>query len=228
LADLTAIRMIKDDVTSNSPLINHTDAPSNCLAIMTITTKDAFGKTYVILRMWIPNQKTWMFRYVILDLIPAMIGVTYACRVRAIVSDGDPQLIKVIDLAIAQKYRNAVRIPCAWHIIDRSLLKARREFHVKWNVSVHWLEWFLQFLAKWLNTFMKPRAGINLEEEYKVSKCILLAFINSQALENFFTPSAIDSLNSYLQEKVFCYESSYCESKEASNFKFHSSVTRQS
>jgi hypothetical protein len=107
------------------------------LAIMTITTKDAFGKPYVILRMWIPNQKTLMFRYVILDLIPAMIGVINACKVRAIVSDGDPQLIKVIDLAIAQKYRNAVRIPCAWHIIDRSLLKARREFHVKWNVSVY-------------------------------------------------------------------------------------------
>ena len=51
--------------------VSHGICKIDNLAIMTITTKDAFGKTYVILGMWIPNQKTWMFHYVPLDLIPS-------------------------------------------------------------------------------------------------------------------------------------------------------------
>ena len=57
-------------------------------------------------------------------------------RVKAITSDGDPQLIKIIGLAVKYIFVNAVRIPCAWHIIDRNMLNFRREFIIKKGITL--------------------------------------------------------------------------------------------
>lgn len=88
------------------------------LSLLTITTKDAFAKMCVLLRLWIPNQKTWMFSYILMHVIPTLIGANYCNRVRAIVSDSDAHLIRMINLSIDQRYINAVRLPCTWHIVD--------------------------------------------------------------------------------------------------------------
>ena len=56
--------------------------------------------------------------------------------VKAITSDGDPQLIKIIGLAVKYIFVNAVRIPCAWHIIDRNMLNFRREFIIKKGITL--------------------------------------------------------------------------------------------
>ena len=71
------------------------------LSLFTATVKDSFGGTNVVLRVWIPNQKLWMFKYVLLSVIPHIFGKDFCKNVRAIVSDGDPQLIKMIDNAIS-------------------------------------------------------------------------------------------------------------------------------
>ena len=99
--------------------------------MLTLTCKDSFGETKVFLRMWIPNEKTWMFQYIMLYIIPVMMGREFCTRVKAITSDGDPQLINIIGLAIKSIFVNAVRIPCAWHIIDRTMQKVMREFIIK-------------------------------------------------------------------------------------------------
>lgn len=75
------------------------------LQLLTLSTKDNLGYTIVFLRMWVPNQKEWMFRFVFHHVIPKMIGSQYCRQVKAIISDGDIHLTKVIDSAIATTYQ---------------------------------------------------------------------------------------------------------------------------
>ena len=108
---------------------------------LTVTTKDSFGKTIVVLRLWIPNQQKWIFRYVMLVVIPQMFGRRFCDQVKAIVTDGDPHLISIIDLSIQRIFKSAKRKQCCWHIVDRPLntTKYRSKFHTKPGVSLYFV-----------------------------------------------------------------------------------------
>jgi hypothetical protein len=178
------------------------------LSLFTVTVKDSFGNTHVVLRIWIPNQKLWMFKYVLHSVIPEVFGSDFCKNVRAIVSDGDPQLIKMIDNAIFKIYTNAVRQPCCWHIVDRPMQKLKKKFAPKHHTSSYFVEWLCRFLQSWLYSWMKPSAGINCREEYEISKAILLSFLDSPALQSKFHSTGIQEIKEYVlgiiaQEK--CY-----------------------
>ena len=123
------------------------------LSHLTVTVKDSFGKTTVVLRLWIPNQKEWMFKYVLNVVIPKLLGDRYCQSVKAICTDGDPFLIRMVNLSISTMYTNAVRIPCAWHIIDRPMVAARSRFSPRKSVSNYFIEWFCRLLRGWLFTW---------------------------------------------------------------------------
>ena len=147
------------------------------LSLMTVTVKDSFGQTYVIVSFWIPNQKTWMFRYVLMESIPRMVGRDVCLNVRAIISDGDRQICRAIDVAIQTYYCNAIRLPCTWHIVCPPMRHLHRNIITKKNVSSYWLQWFLCVIQIWVYSFMKSGRGIESDDEYKVSKALLKAFI---------------------------------------------------
>jgi predicted protein tyrosine phosphatase len=43
-------------------------------SLLTVTTKDAFGKTNIVLCFWIPNQKQWMSKSILQQAIPNILG----------------------------------------------------------------------------------------------------------------------------------------------------------
>lgn len=53
--------------------VTHKTVKIDGLSLLTMTVKDSFGKTTVIMRLWIPNQRQWMFRYVLLKVIPKLL-----------------------------------------------------------------------------------------------------------------------------------------------------------
>jgi len=63
---------------------------------------------------------------------------------------------------------------------------------------------------------MRPSGGIYSREEYQVSKAVLLAFLDSKALESKFLPSAIGAIKEYVLG-VLRYEHEYlaCDSMDA-------------
>lgn len=168
------------------------------LSHLTVTVKDSFGKTTVVTRLWIPNQKEWMFKYVLNVVIPKLLGDTYCSRVKAICTDGDQVLIRMVNLAINTIYTNAVRLPCAWHLIDRPMVAARARFAPKSHVSLYFIEWFCRLLRGWLFTWMRPSGGIYSKDEYQVSKALLLAFMDSDALTKYFSSSGIIAMKEYV------------------------------
>lgn len=119
--------LLLDDATLNKTV--HIDG----LSPLTVTSKDAFGKTHEFLRFWIPNLKTWMFKYV-LQAIPELIGTNVCLKVRAFISDGEIHawllwLIKpFLPIIMSMQYWYCVH----WlHLVDRPMVAMQRWFHTK-------------------------------------------------------------------------------------------------
>jgi hypothetical protein len=127
-----------------------------------------------------------MFKYVLQDAIPKLIRIDVYLKVRAFVSDGDPHLIAMITQAITNLYVNAKIIPCAWHLVDRSMVGIRSRFHTRHGrVTAHCQEWFCRFLQRWLYTWMQPSGGIYSKDEFEVTKAILLCMLKSKLISDF-------------------------------------------
>ena len=166
--------------------------------LFTVTVRDSQGKTTVVARIWIPNQKKFMFRFVLFEVIPNLFGHDMCTKVRVFVSDGDIHQTSILDLAIERLYKNAVRIPCAWHLVDRPMNERRGRFHLQQGVSKYFLMWFMRFLQTWLYSWMRPSGGVYREEEFKISKAILLTFIESKDLKTKFTPAGVATIKDYV------------------------------
>ena len=166
--------------------------------LFTVTVRDSQGKTTVVARIWIPNQKKFMFRFVMFEVIPNLFGHDMCTKVRVVVSDGDIHQTSILDLAIERLYKNAVRIPCAWHLVDRPMNERRGRFHLQQGVSKYFLMWFMRFLQTWLYSWMRPSGGVYREEEFKISKAILLTFIESKDLKTKFTPAGVATIKDYV------------------------------
>ena len=175
------------------------------LMLLTISIRDRFGKAYVIARFWIPNQKRLLFRYIMMDAFPKLLGSKCCQLVKAIVCDGDAQLEEVIHNAIdALVFPNAIHRPCTWHISNRSIHSERRQWRVKHGLSQFFHEWFCRYIQRWLDSFMIPGRGIENEDEYIVSKCILLGVINGPVLANCFTEDSISNMNTFKSGLEMC------------------------
>jgi len=188
------------------------------LYLFTLTVRDRHGNTYVVAWFWIPNQRKWMFRYIFLEAIPKLFGISFCQKVRAIVSDGDPQLVSCIESAIEIHYRKAIHIDCTWHLTDRSIHKVHSTWRLKGHVSQFLSEWFCRFFqtwlgSLWLGSFMIPGRGIENDEEYEVSKCILLGVINSEMISKIFTKDTVLAINEFLSSTIFPKERSYLVTK---------------
>jgi hypothetical protein len=68
------------------------------LLMFTVTVNDTMGNTYVVARFWIPNQQQWMFRYILLEVLPKLFDEDFCNKVKSFVCDGDDHLIKMIHL----------------------------------------------------------------------------------------------------------------------------------
>ncbi len=175
------------------------------LSHLTVTTKDALGNTVVILRMWVPNQKQWMFRFVLRVVIPEMIGKDYCEKVNTIITDGDQQLIQIVDESKKYLYKNACRKRCSWHVIDRlyhSKYKCQVACKGKHFKNKYLKEWFIRVLQYWMYCWHKPTGGYYTMEDVTVSKAILRKFLNSDDLKEVFPRSSIQSLIEYFNDVV--------------------------
>ena len=70
-----------------------------------------------------PNQQSWMFRWVLSVVFPRLIPAHILKSMRVIISDGDPQEYSQIDNAIAKYFPNVYRMNCGWHIIAKGFEK---------------------------------------------------------------------------------------------------------
>jgi hypothetical protein len=172
------------------------------LSLLTVTTKDAFGKTNVVLRFWIPNQKQWMFKYILQQAIPNILGHDICKKVQAFISDGDEHLIAMITQAMSTIYINARFLPCAWHLIDCPMSKMRSQFHTHSHITEYFTEWICRLIQRWLYSWMRPSGGIYSRDEFQVSKAILLCMLKSELMAGIFTKHGLAKLEEYVLDRL--------------------------
>ena len=78
------------------------------------------------------------------------------------------------------------------------MAKQRKKFITQKVVSPYFVEWFCQFLQRWLFTWMRPSGGIYSKEEFEVSKAILMSFLESDALKQKFTNDGVAAIKEYV------------------------------
>ena len=68
--------------------------------LLTACAKDSNGNMFIFLRVFMPNQQSWMFRWVFSVVFPRLIPKHILTKVRIVITDGDPQEFSQVDNAI--------------------------------------------------------------------------------------------------------------------------------
>ena len=172
--------------------------------LFTITGKDSTGHMFTILRAFVPNERAWVFRWLFQTVMPALLGKDLLLRVRAVITDGDSQEISQLDDALKNYMPTAQRLRCGWHIIDRGWQRhcrslCGRDSAIKRNLQL------------WMYSWMRPGTGsCETEDEYKVSKALLLKYINSSHVVTTIGLDACRKLETFIRSHVQPHEQHYC------------------
>jgi hypothetical protein len=107
--------------------------------LVTISSKYSYGKMFIDLRAFLPNEQSWSYKWFFQTVLPALLGKDVLKRIKIIVTDGDPQEISQLDDAIASFFPEAYGIRCSWHIIFPEAYGIRCSWHIidrGWNKKV--------------------------------------------------------------------------------------------
>jgi hypothetical protein len=173
--------------------------------LLTVSIRSAFGNYVVIARLFLSHQRRVSFRWAFSIALPRLLGDV--SMVKAVMTDGDSNEIFELEEAIARWMPKAFRMRCAWHIIFKG-----------WQRNCSGLEHAVQksnrkrfkqiatAIKKYCYTFCWPGVCESKEELY-ISKCLLLAFINSKTVRNVVPRLGRKKIIDFLVEKVFIHDS---------------------
>ena len=92
-------------------------------SLLTAGGKDSNGNMFIVLRVFMPNQQSWMFWWIFSVVYPRLIPKHILCDIKVIITNGDPQKFSQIDNAILNVIPNAKRLRCGWHIVSQGFEK---------------------------------------------------------------------------------------------------------
>ena len=76
------------------------DTNSEGRSLLSLVGKETCSKTFKILRVLLPNQQLWVFRWIFCVLLPKVYSNDLLSQIKIIVTDGDAQESSKIDNAI--------------------------------------------------------------------------------------------------------------------------------
>ena len=88
------------------------DTNSDKRPLLTISGKDSFGKIFIILSAFLPNELAWVFKWIFTIVLPALFPRYLLSQV------GCPQEFMQIDIAREIYFKNALRIMCGFHFVQ--------------------------------------------------------------------------------------------------------------
>ncbi len=169
------------------PKVFHVDATSHTnnekRLLLTFTGRTSEGQTFIFLRVFLPNQKAYSFRWVFQVILPVLLGQQTLKDTEYVISDGDNQECQQLDGAIDLYLPNARRGRCGWHIVVKGIARhcpPKKALHCKYHARY---EHFLNYVKKWIFSWMQP-GFCETEQEYDVSKALLMDFIMSEKVVN--------------------------------------------
>ena len=68
--------------------------------LVTVSSKDLYGKMFIVLRAFLPNEQSWSYKWFFHTVLPTLLGKDVLKRIKIIVTDGNSQEISQLDDAI--------------------------------------------------------------------------------------------------------------------------------
>ncbi len=189
--------------------------------LVTVSSKDSYGKMFIVLRAFLPNEQSWSYKWFFQTVLPALVGKESLRKIKNIVTDGNSQEIGQLDDTIASFFPEAYRIRCSWHIIDRG-------WHKKVNVALGGksrkkraltsigqprqpaapltnLNKTARTIYRWMFSWAQP-FYCETQEEYFLSKALFMKFVASRQVGEILGMQVGESIVKFARESVFPHE----------------------
>lgn len=149
--------------------------------LLTFSCRLSVDRQLVFLWIWIPNQQRSSFRWVFQHALPILIPRFHRYRVKMIMKDGDFQQRNEILISLRDIFPNTVEAGCGYHIVQNSYIThGPAKSALTQNNRPRWLS-IVRRIKKHIYSWMRP-GYVETEEEYKISKYLLLQFVCSAAV----------------------------------------------
>jgi hypothetical protein len=175
--------------------------------LLTFSCRTSTGKQVVFLRVWLPNQKRFAFRWVFKFVLTSIFDPRAFRRTRLVMVDGDPQQRSELSKAILDYMPNAIDGGCGWHIVEQgwkshgpgktAVIEKKRDGY---NL-------FKKRVKDWCYSWMTP-GGVESEDEYSVSKNLLFAYLASPEVLDACDGQQyiIDQVTDFVKNYVIVYD----------------------
>ena len=124
----------------------------------------------------------------------------FSSQVEAVITDRDAQEIKEVDESISLYMPHAKHICCCWHLIEKGWQRYCPKENIVPAVHVGSFCNFCETIKKWMYTFMYA-GGCESQQEYRISKAFLFAYLSSFHLDHNFSCTT----SACLCNQEFCY-----------------------
>jgi hypothetical protein len=178
--------------------------------LLTFSCRTSTGKQVVFLRVWLPNQKRFAFRWVFKFVLTSLFDPMAFCRTRLVMVDGDPQQRSELSKAILDYMPNAMDGGCGWHIVEQGWKRhGPGKTAVKENKRAAY-NLFKKRLKDWCYSWMTP-GGVESEEEYTISKELIFAYLDSPQVLDVCDGQqyVVDQVSDFVQKYVIVYDEAF-------------------
>ena len=144
------------------------DTNNEIRPLLLMVGKDTNSKTFTLLRVHLPNQTNWTFRWVFCQLLPSIYDHDTLSMIHVIIKDGNSQEINQLDAAIDEFFPQAKRVRCDYHIVNRgwdnkiekfrSFPPSQTKFYEKVKTQIH----------TWMYSWMKSEC--QTKNEYQIGR----------------------------------------------------------
>ena len=184
--------------------------------LLTVTGRDANGEMFTVLRVLLPNERGWSFRWVFQTVFPVLLGQLHLKNVSLIISDGDAQETSQLDCALPKFFPKAKRMRCAWHIFTRGWQKHCRPIIARMKVNTS-LKKLTNTIVHWMYSW-SSYSYCESKEEYKLSKALFLCFLNSEEVRQTLGDIGANTIETFFRNHVMPLEDFFCAYQNMSVF----------
>ena len=163
-----------------------------------------------------PNQQSWMFRWVFSVVFPRLIPKHVLSKVRIVITDGDPQEYSQVDNAIESVFPNAKRVQCGWHIVYKGFEKYIDMTFPDIPTTI--INDHKKIIQNWMYSWMKRTCWTYLE--YKYSRYLFMKYIFLSQVVNLFGLAFLNNVAMFVRKHVLLHEKYflYCQRSQIRHY----------
>ena len=170
--------------------------------LFTITGRSAMGTMFTILRAFLPNQKTWMFRWLFSLVLANSFTREVLSRVRVMITDGDSQETSQLDVAISENefFSKVHRVRCGYHLNKKNWEKNGPTItHLTETEQIN-CSLQTKIISDWIYSWMKQTCETELQ--YLASKYLLLSYLENEEIISDCGTQFIDKVKRMIRENI--------------------------